>query len=76
MEALVETNDTLSLSVAELLIQNGKLDPAGFERALRLQEETGDRVHLLLTKLGQVSERDMAEALSIQLKLPLAEPGD
>jgi general secretion pathway protein E len=76
MEALVETNDTLSRGVAELLIQNGKLDPAGFERALRLQEETGDRVHLLLTKLGQVSERDMAEALSIRLKLPLAEPGD
>jgi general secretion pathway protein E len=76
MEALIEAGDTLSRGVAELLIQRGKLDPTGFERALRLQEETGERVHLLLTKLGQVSERDMADALSIQLKVPLAEPGD
>jgi general secretion pathway protein E len=76
MEALIEAGDTLSRGVAELLIQRGKLDPTGFERALRLQEETGERVHLLLTKLGQVSERDMADALSIQLKVPLAESGD
>jgi general secretion pathway protein E len=72
----VETRDGLSRAVAELLVQRGKLDPAGFERALRLQSETGERVDLLLTKLGQVSERDLADALSTQLKLPIVEVCD
>jgi general secretion pathway protein E len=76
MQELVETTDALSRAVAELLISRGKLDPTGFERAVRLQEETGERVHLLLTKLGQVSERDMADALSARLSLPLAAPDD
>jgi general secretion pathway protein E len=62
--------------VAELLVQRGKLDPSGFDRALRLQSETGERVDLLLTKLGQVSERDLADALSTQLKLPIVEACD
>ena len=72
----VETRDGLSRAVAELLVQRGKLDPSGFERALRLQSETGERVDLLLTKLGQVSERDLADALSTQLKLPIVEACD
>jgi general secretion pathway protein E len=74
--ATVETRDELSRGVAELLVQRGKLDPSGFERALRLQSETGERVDLLLTKLGQVSERDLADALSTQLKLPIVEACD
>ena len=52
------------------------LTPSGFERALRLQSETGERADLLLTKLGQVSERDLADALSTQLKLPIVETCD
>ena len=76
MNDIVEAKDGLSRAVGELLIQRGKLDYSGLERALRLQTETGERVDLLLTKLGQVSERDMADALSTQLKLPLAEPCD
>jgi general secretion pathway protein E len=76
MQELVETSDALSRAVAELLISRGKLDATGLERAVRLQEETGERVHLLLTKLGQVTERDMADALSARLSLPLAAPDD
>jgi general secretion pathway protein E len=75
MNDVIET-DGLSRSLGELLIQRGKLDPSGFERALRLQSETGERVDLLLTKLGQVSERDMADGLSTLLKLPIAETRD
>jgi len=66
----------LSRAVGDLLIQRGKLDAPGLERALRLQSETGERVDLLLTKLGQVSERDMADALSTQLKLQIVENCD
>jgi general secretion pathway protein E len=76
MNDIVEVKDGLSRAVGELLIQRGKLEYSGLERALRLQSETGERVDLLLTKLGQVSERDMADALSTQLKLPLVEPCD
>jgi general secretion pathway protein E len=73
---LIEVSSIVSQEVADLLIERGKLDPAGLERALRLQEETGERVDLLLTKLGQVSERDMADALSAKLDLPLTKSGD
>jgi general secretion pathway protein E len=76
MDDVIETGDTVCRGVAELLIERGQLNPTGFERALRLQEETGERVDLLLTKLGQVSERDMAHAFSTQLGLPLATPAD
>jgi general secretion pathway protein E len=71
MNDIVEGKDGLSRAVGELLIERGKLDPQGFDRALRLQSETGERVDLLLTKLGQVSERDMADALAAKLRLPL-----
>ena len=71
MNDIVDGKDGLSRAVGELLIESGKLDPQGFDRALRLQSETGERVDLLLTKLGQVSERDMADALAAKLKLPL-----
>jgi general secretion pathway protein E len=74
MNDVVDASDTLSGAVGELLIKRGKLSRSGLDRALRLTAETGERVDLLLTKLGQVSERDIAEALSAQLELPLAEP--
>src|SRR5262245_39149479 len=76
MTDVIEANALVSRSLGELLIERGKLDVAGLNRALRLQDETGERVDLLLTKLGQVSERDMAEALSAQLEIPLAEASD
>ena len=73
---LGEADEAVSTEVADLLIEWGKLDPTALERALRLQQETGERVDRLLTKLGQVSDRDMAAALSEKLELPLATPGD
>jgi general secretion pathway protein E len=73
---LGEADEAASTDVADLLIEWGKLDPSALERALRLQQETGERVDRLLTKLGQVSDRDMAAALSEKLELPLATPGD
>ena len=76
MNDIVETEEGLYRSLGDLLIQRGKLEPSGFERALRLQSETGERVDLLLSKLGQVSERDMAEALSTLLNVPIVESRD
>jgi len=59
--------------IGELLIERGKLDAAGLERALRLQQESGDKLGALLVSLGVVSQRDVSEALAVQLGLPLIE---
>ena len=56
-----------------MLIERGKLEQAGLERALRLQQESGDKLGVLLVTLGVVAQRDVAEALAAQLGLPLVE---
>jgi len=59
--------------LGELLIERGKLDAATLERALRLQQESGERLGALLVTLGVVAQRDIAEALATQLDLPLVD---
>ena len=59
--------------IGENLIERGKLDAANLERALRLQQESGDRLGALLVTLGVVAQRDVSEALAAQLGLPLVE---
>ena len=57
--------------LGELLIERGKLDPGSLERALRLQQDSGERLGALLVTLGLVAPRDVAEALAAQLGLPM-----
>jgi general secretion pathway protein E len=57
--------------IAALLIARGKLSPQGHERARRLCGESGERLEAILTKLGLVTERDLAEALAAHLELEL-----
>ncbi len=59
--------------LGEILIERGKLDAATLERALRLQQESGERLGALLVTLGVVAQRDVAEALAVQLALPLVD---
>jgi len=59
--------------IGEILIERGKLDAAGLERALRLQQETHEKLGALLVTLGLCAQRDVAEALAAQLGLPLVE---
>ena len=59
--------------IGELLIERGKLGAADLERALRLQQESGEKLGALLVTLGVVAQRDVAEALAAQLELPLVE---
>ena len=66
-------NDASRKRLGEILIERGKLDQAGLERALRLQQESGDKLGVLLVTLGVVAQRDVAEALAAQLGLPLVE---
>jgi general secretion pathway protein E len=62
--------------VAARLIAGGKLDQPALDRVLRLQSSNADRLEALLVKLGLASERDVAEALSRELALAIAEPPD
>jgi general secretion pathway protein E len=67
---------TFDEDLGRLLIEAGKLDHAGLQRARRVCEATGERLHLMLIKLGLVPEREVAEALAQQLNLPLAGEAD
>jgi general secretion pathway protein E len=58
------------------LIASGKLDDAAGERAFRLRAGSTERLEQILTKLGLVHERDVAEAMAQELGIPLAEPED
>jgi general secretion pathway protein E len=59
--------------LGELLIERGKLDAGTLERALRLQQESGEKLGALLVTLGVVAQREVAEALAQQLGLPLVD---
>jgi len=59
--------------LGEILIERGKLDAAGLDRALRIQEDSGEKLGVLLVTLGVVAQRDVSEALADQLGLPLVE---
>ncbi len=62
--------------VAEGLVEAGKLQSSGLERALRVHKETGESLAPILTKLGLVSEADLAAALAQALGLRLASARD
>src|SRR5688572_30261159 len=57
--------------IAAALLGRGRLKDPDLARAQRLQAEAGGSLATLLVRLGLVSERDMAEAASEVLGLPL-----
>ncbi len=59
-----------------VLLGGGKLAQPDWERALRLEKETREGIHLIVTKLGLVTESDAAQALSQVLEFPLAREDD
>ena len=63
-------------ALGELLMARRLLDAAGLERAQRVRQASDDRLHLLLSKLGLVSEREIAAGLAELLDLPLAGEAD
>jgi general secretion pathway protein E len=64
------------MTIESRLAHHLSLDRAALERAGRVARDAGERLDRVLTKLGMVSERDMATALSELLELPLAQPAD
>ncbi len=57
------------------LIEAGKLDAVALKRARRVAQD-GPALHVVLSRLGMVSDADLAAALAHLLDLPLAEPRD
>jgi general secretion pathway protein E len=66
----------LELTVIEALVACGKLTAGGAERALRAGEAGDERLFPTLTKLGLVTEKDLAEALASKLELPMVAPDE
>ena len=62
--------------IATALLARGRLKDNDLARAQRLQAEAGGSLSTLLVRLGLVSERDMAEACSEVLGLPLLSARD
>jgi general secretion pathway protein E len=59
-----------------LLVERGQVSATDVERAARLQSETGERLDVILTKLGLIAERELAEALGAYLDIPVVGPAD
>lgn len=68
--------EAFAAALAELLIGQGRLDEKSLERARHLAAEGGGRLDAVLTQLGLVSERALAEAFGELLGLALAAPAD
>jgi general secretion pathway protein E len=63
--------------LGEILLARGKIDAANLERALRLQEgEPREKLGVILNRLGLVSARDLADALSERLGIAVASAGE
>ena len=62
--------------IATALLGRGRLKDIDLARAQRLQAEAGGSLCGLLVRLGLVSERDMAEASSDVLGLPMLSARD
>ena len=58
------------------LMESGRLKQTDFKRAVTYQEQHGGDLVTLLVRLGLVSERDVAEAESELLELPLLRTAD
>jgi len=67
---------TPPLSLAGILLGQRRLTAEALARAERLQAESGERLDLVLTRLGILTERALAEALAEALHLPLLAAAD
>jgi general secretion pathway protein E len=74
---LTPAQASLDERICEHLVARGRLKEADLVRARRLQQENGEgNLVPLLTRLGLVSEREMGDALSEVLDLPLLSSKD
>jgi general secretion pathway protein E len=76
MNALVQDIEAFEESLGRRLIGSGKLDEGGLNRAKRLLKPGQARLPALLSKLGLVSEHDLAVAMAEEIGSPLVTAAD
>src|SRR5580693_8581028 len=59
------------MRLGEILMERGKIEAEDLDRALELQKERGDKLGKILLDMGLAAQRDVLQALSDQLGLPL-----
>jgi general secretion pathway protein E len=64
------------MDLVEFLTARGRLDRVQGERVLALRRELGDSDSIIVTRLGMIGEREMAELLAEFLAIPLATIAD
>jgi general secretion pathway protein E len=57
-----------------LILDRGLCDTRSMERARRIADESGQRIDVVLSQLGLVTERGLASAYSDLLEVPVASP--
>jgi len=62
--------------LGEILMEKGLLDAEELDRALAVQSLRGEKLGKILSDLGFIAAREVLAALSEQLQIPLAGPGD
>jgi general secretion pathway protein E len=60
--------------LAQFLSSRGVLDDLALQRALRAQRQSGERLDLVLTRLGLIAEADLAGLIAEFLGLPFIRP--
>jgi general secretion pathway protein E len=71
MQSNAESHGLMEREFCRALVQAGRLDAGGLDRALRLQSNGSEGLLQLLPRLGLISERDLAQAMAQHLGLPL-----
>ena len=67
----------MSKNLGDILIERGKLDLIGLERALRSQDaDKSQSIGSVLVRAGIVAERDVVEAMSVYLNMPVLSLAD
>jgi general secretion pathway protein E len=64
------------MQLLDFLLARGRLDAVHRDRVLALRRECGESESVIITRLGMIDERDMAQCLAELLEIPLARPGD
>ena len=71
----LELHDSSNRKLGEYLVQLGILNAGQLDEALRLQGDTGERLGVILIRLGRVSEAVFYEALAAMQSLPFYRRG-
>jgi general secretion pathway protein E len=64
------------MQLLDFLMARGRLDAVHRDRVQALRRERGESESVIITRLGMIDEREMAECLAEFLAIPLAAPDD